>query len=307
MKIVLIAHLDTAGQSSILCKGLRDYTEHDARFIKIEKTYLDYEQDIYYPSMMKEAHNVMDQADIFHISEGIPVLEGYNLAEKLSETPFIQELHGTYTGLNWQMLLARWFKNESVYVTHLSTANVREKIGFSIYIPRSVDFRDFPQPKRNPDKIRVAHCPTNRTIKSTDLFLEIMGEIEKEYPYVETVLVEKKSWKDCLKIKATCDLVFDHLGKVEQGYGLNSIEAMVFGIPAICKLGNYTYIQHPDCPIVNVTNNTLKEQLIKLIEDDTLRKSIGKRGIKFVKQVHDIKNNVKKWEALFNYAINGKK
>ena len=52
MKIVLIAHLDTAGQSSTLCKGLRDYTEHDARFIKIEKTYLDYEQDIYYPSMM---------------------------------------------------------------------------------------------------------------------------------------------------------------------------------------------------------------------------------------------------------------
>ncbi len=307
MKIVLIAHLDTAGQSSILCKGLRDYTEHDARFIKIEKTYLDYEQDIYYPSMMKEAHNVMDQADIFHISEGIPVLEGYNLAEKVSETPSIQELHGTYTGLNWQMLLARWFKNKSVYVTHLSTANVREKIGFSIYIPRSVDFRDFPQPKRNPDKIRVAHCPTNRTIKSTDLFLEIMGEIEKEYPYVETVLVEKKSWNDCLKIKATCDLVFDHLGKVEQGYGLNSIEAMVFGIPSICKVGNYTYIHHPDCPVVNVSNDTLKAQLIKLIEDDTLRKSIGKRGIKFVKRVHDIKNNVKKWEALFNYVINGKK
>ena len=112
MKIVLIAHLDTAGQSSILWKGLRDYTEHDARFIKIEKTYLDYEQDLYYPSMMKEAHNVMDQADIFHISEGIPILEGYNLDEKVSETPSIQELHGTYTGLNWQMLLARWFKNE---------------------------------------------------------------------------------------------------------------------------------------------------------------------------------------------------
>jgi glycosyltransferase involved in cell wall biosynthesis len=306
MKIVLVGYLDIAGQSSILWKGLKDYTNHDARFIKIERTYLSYEEDIYYPTMREEAHEVMDQANVFHISEGIPKLEGYNLTDKLSEIPFVQELHGTYAGMNWQMLLARWFQHSRVYVTHLSTAMVREKIGFSIYIPRSVDFREFPKPRRDPQKIRIAHCPTNRTIKATDFFLEIMNEIEKEYPYVETVLVENKSWKDCLNIKATCDLVFDHLGKVEQGYGLNSIEAMVFGIPALCKVRNYTYIHHPDCPIVNTMQETLKDQLIKLIEDDDLRTRIGKQGVKYMQRVHDVKKNVKKWEAMYNYVIHGK-
>ncbi len=307
MNIVLLSYTDIAGQSSILWRGLNDYTDHNARLITFKRNYLAYKEDIYYPERKNEAHDIMDKADLFHVSAGIPQLEDYDLNQRLAERPYVQELHGFYARKNWKMLLSRWFKNGTIYVTHLSTQGVREKIGFSIYIPRSVDFRDFPKHNANPDTIRVCHCPTNRSLKSTTFFLRTMKEVEKKHPSVETVLVEKNSWKECLKIKASCDLVFDHLGKVEQGYGMNSIEAMALGIPALCHMGNYASIYHHDCPVVNVSHQDLMRNIIELIEHDDLRKRVGRQGLKFVKRVHDIKINVKKWNALFHYVLNQKK
>src|SRR5690606_30034247 len=46
----------------------------------------------------------------------------------------------------------------------------------------------------------------------------------------DPVLIERRSWAECLAIKGTCDVLFD---PVILGYGNNAIEAGGMGIPVI--------------------------------------------------------------------------
>lgn len=153
--------------------------------------------------------------------------------------------------------------------------------------------------------IIVHNSPTNREYKNTELFLKTMGEVEKEYPYVETVLIEGKPWKECIKEKATCDLSFDQMG-FAGGYGHQSIESMALGMPVLCGLNYYVKAIHPDCPIVSVTKDSLKERIVKLIQDDNLRERLGKKGIEYCRRTHDIKVNVHRWISLFEFIKSGR-
>src|SRR6185369_16504535 len=67
--------------------------------------------------------------------------------------------------------------------------------------------------------LRIAHAPTNRTIKGTDAFLAAAERLGRELP-VEVILVERQSWYSCLHAKAIADIYFD---QVALGYGNNAI------------------------------------------------------------------------------------
>jgi glycosyltransferase involved in cell wall biosynthesis len=71
----------------------------------------------------------------------------------------------------------------------------------------------------------VAHSPTNRALKATDLFL---ASIESVPVYPD--LIEWVTWEQCLARKAAADVFYDQL---HIGYALSSIEAMAMGVPVV--------------------------------------------------------------------------
>jgi glycosyltransferase involved in cell wall biosynthesis len=89
--------------------------------------------------------------------------------------------------------------------------------------------------------LRIGHAPTNRLLKSTDLFLQACAELQNAGVPLEVVLIEGKSWADALTLKGTCDILFD---QTAYGYGGNAIEAWAMGIPVICGAPEATLAEY---------------------------------------------------------------
>jgi len=77
---------------------------------------------------------------------------------------------------------------------------------------------------------RVAHSPTNRGYKGTEAFLAAVADLRAKGLDIEPVLIEHVTHAESLRLKATCDALFDSFWLGIQGSGL---EAGAMGLPVI--------------------------------------------------------------------------
>jgi hypothetical protein len=131
--------------------------------------------------------------------------------------------------------------------------------------------------------IRVAHAPTDRGIKSTEAFLTACRKTR-----VQPVLIERRTWAECVKVKATCDALYD---QVILGYGNNAIEAWGLGLPVICGAAPTTLATMRaqfggELPFVEATVDTIGDALT-LLKDDAARTKWGDRGHAHARRWHD--------------------
>lgn len=130
--------------------------------------------------------------------------------------------------------------------------------------------------------LRIGHAPTNRLLKSTDLFLAACDRLKADGLDVEVVLIEGKPWAECLPIKGTCDIFFD---QTAYGYGGNAIEAWAMGIPVICGAPEPTLTEYERrfgrLPFVLADPSTIYEALCALLNpaDRTLWGVTGRRHV----------------------------
>lgn len=179
-----------------------------------------------------------------------------------------------------------------------------------------------PKSKKDDSIIKIVHSPTNRAGKKTDALIRAVDLLKKEFD-VELMLLEKVPYKKCLELKKEAHISFDNIGY--GSYAGSSIEAMCFEQPSLVYLNKVTLNEISkasdlECPLINVggenqpntqhlnkimkgkANNIITAEdvssiylrLHELIEDDALRKEIGKKGRKWVKTVHDEKVVVEK-------------
>ncbi|HHS13170.1 MAG TPA: glycosyltransferase family 1 protein [bacterium] len=139
------------------------------------------------------------------------------------------------------------------------------------------------------EKIRVGHAPTSRAAKGTEHILKVLRLLEKSRP-IETVLIEKKPYREALRMKSTCQIFIDQLG--ELGYGMNAVEALAMGIPTCTSLAAGFEKAYPDHPFVRVDHRNLEAVLIRLIHNERERIERGKRSREWVRRTHDSVNVV---------------
>lgn len=141
-------------------------------------------------------------------------------------------------------------------------------------------------PGRN-DKIKIIHSPTNRKFKGTDKILKVIEQVRKERD-IEFILLENMDRRRVLEIKQTCDLAIDQVGGEMggSGYGRNSIENLSMGVPTFTEFdpGYLKFLN--DNPFINSTIDTLKEDLIRLIDDDEKREILSFEGRAWVEKYH---------------------
>lgn len=77
---------------------------------------------------------------------------------------------------------------------------------------------------------RVAHSPTNRGYKGTNAFLDVCERLKRKGVRITPVLIEHLSHGDALRLKASCDAVFDSFWLGIQGSGL---EGAAMGMPVV--------------------------------------------------------------------------
>lgn len=138
-------------------------------------------------------------------------------------------------------------------------------------------------------KLKICHATRDRRWKGSETIIDACRRLEKKHD-VEFVLIENRSHKDTLKIKAECDIYIDQVSNMGGwGYGMNSVEALSMGLCCCTNLlPEYEAFlgQHP---FVNVKKETLYEDLAALINDRGLIEKQRFAGRAWVEQTHSVK------------------
>jgi glycosyltransferase involved in cell wall biosynthesis len=165
------------------------------------------------------------------------------------------------------------------------------------------------KPEEWKEKIVVSHSPTLRRLKNTEHFLRMMKRIKARNPKVELLLIERKTYANCLVTKACADICFDQL---LLQHGTNGLEAMAFGQPVVAGSIRHKWVLpkiKEICgwiPFVNATERTLMGVLEELINEPELRKWWGLVGRAYVEKWHSheftAKRAIKTYEEAIEYA-----
>jgi hypothetical protein len=153
----------------------------------------------------------------------------------------------------------------------------------------------------NSDRIRIIHSPTNRLYKGTDKILNVIDELKKSYEF-EFILAENVPREKLLEMKRECNLSIDQVGGElgGSGYGRNSIENLAMGLPTITEFfGEYLDFL-PENPFITCNIESLKETIIKFIDNAGLLKDYSENGRKWVEKYHSYESVNKRVEKLYS-------
>jgi hypothetical protein len=135
---------------------------------------------------------------------------------------------------------------------------------------------------------RVAHSPSRRALKATDVFLRACTRLQADGLTIEPVLIENRSHADGLRIKGTCDAAFDSFWLGMQCSGL---EAAAMGMPVIagdtdCLREYGDWLGQTPYTFAN-TEDQLVEQLARLATDRAFYDAETARVAGYVTAHHD--------------------
>ncbi len=166
------------------------------------------------------------------------------------------------------------------------------KTEFLPYMKANVAQSTAPRAEFRPGQpLVIAHAPTLRAIKGTDLFMKAVAEINEQGEKIKLVLIEKVGNREAIELMKSAHVLFDQLWV--GWYGGVAVEAMSLGIPVITYLRETDLARIPqemraDLPIVRADPDSIKDVLLQLVEGriDLARES--ERAVGYVRKYHDL-------------------
>lgn len=298
MNILMITDNDPAGMGIAFTNAINRYTEHTCRLITTAEKYgFGYETDIHLPDIeddyFGEVERLLIGADIIHFHVlrdenshiGPLVIRDYIKGKKI-----LHHHHGhpDYI-INADSYNEKYKKlNRKVVV---STPDLLKIANNSVWVPNLVPLNDVNLlPRYNDsmlqDIIKVCQAPTRKYHKHTSDFIAVMAQIQNNYSNVQSMIIEKIPYIDCLKLKKTCHIVFDHM---RGWFGISSLESLSQGKPVIAGLDDWNikcikeFTGAYELPWVIARNKDELEVLLSdLIESSNLRDQIGQNSRSFM-------------------------
>lgn len=312
MNCLIVCPWDNGQQGINLCNALNKYTEHEARCITIQQSYLDFDTDILWPEWNTtkrklELRSLLADTDFFIFSELMPydtqakqVLEKIGLFRKVNPKNTIIRIAGSIARMQGDKYLLSWIRKGWMFAGPIYDWTLFEQIGRIAPVDYICPIGKIPDVKVEKDKIRVCFAPTKKE-KGVDEFTNVMREITKKYDNVEGVPITGKTWKQAIEIKARCNITFDQF--MIPSYANNAIEGMWLKHVVLSKLIPWVFMIRSDLPIVSVNNGTdLYNRLEYYIEHKELIDDIGEKGRQFVEKWHTPEKAVKTWERLIEHV-----
>lgn len=301
MKIVDFCAADTGGQSYKLTSAINKYSCHTARSLVKDLNYIDLPYDILFgnhdPEFIKE---YLSKVDIVHCHNKYRYANGW--APVNPKAKWVLHQHGRFPTIQDMQTIYDTDKQRKA-LRVVSTINLLKYVNndFSRWIPAPLDVSEMGLIKKinyvPHEKIKLAHSPTNRKIKDTELLIKICSEI----PEIELVLIEGLPYSESLRLRSLCDITFDQL---IIGYGNSALEAMCFGQPVISGMNDFVKRIIKDHigvePYVSATEQTLKSVLLKFVHEPEYRNLYGKLGNEYVKKWHDNQNVMNRVLNIYN-------
>lgn len=313
----MITDNDPAGMAIAFANALNRYTEHECRLITTAEKYgFDYEKDIHLPDLVDDDFGEIEQllrdSEIFHFH----VLKDENshlgplvIRDYIKSKKILHHHHGhpDYI-LNAKTYNEKYRRlNRKVVVSTPDLLKVAEN---ATWLPNLVPLNDvqflprydlaLPQ-----DVVKICQAPTRKFHKHTHEFKAAMQSLQQKYPgRVEQVIIELKPYMECLQIKKSCHIAFDHM---RGWFGIASLESLSQGKPVIAGLDDWNidcikeFTGADELPWVVARNQEeLKVQLEMLILDGEKRNDIGVTGRQFMEDRWSEHHVVKKLLEIYN-------
>jgi hypothetical protein len=288
---------DTAGIGAGLAKAFRR-SDVELRSMVATINYIGYPIDLRHNRRRLE--RFYDRADVVLLHNTIHAHDWYDAGQG---KPTVLMHHGRTPSETFGAICER--------ASDIGAVQVGSTIDLSVFgpvewAPPPVDIpamREIRSRSVRDGRLRIGHAPTNRDIKGTATFLEAMERLSKRYD-VEAVLIERMPWRDCLRIKARMDVLFD---QPILGYGSNAIEAWAMGIPVMAGVADRTVRaamldRWSVLPFIETSTTTLEEDLERVILDADLRAQYARIGSAHVERWHSEPVVVERMARIFGSA-----
>lgn len=299
MKILLCANTDYGGGTWFLAQAINRYTNHEARQFRMRQSYLGYPYHMLAPSLT-EIRALVDWCDVLHIRESEKFLPSDCLDKKLIVV--------TYCGRGYRKSAKKLIESRRArgWLVTVSTPDLPFYYPDSppLWIPNTrEDMLDCPG--RKYQRFTVAHAPTFRERKGTDILIRAIQGLHD----VDLELIEGITYNQCLQRKAWCHLLFDQFAN---GYGNNTIEAWALGMPVITNdlATRFTHHLEEACgylPFVKVPQDVdaLRETVDRLHRDKTFYKEMLDKGRQFFFTYHHAPVVAKRAIEIYEILLDG--
>src|SRR5690606_2291672 len=162
-------------------------------------------------STHSEVQRLAHEADLIHLTNDV---KAYTmLRQPQLRKPALLHHHGTLFRDNPKRMLAEGERFHMLQA--VSTIDLLQPAPDMLHwLPAPIDMDEMAEIRalnRRPDDglVRIVSAPTNRQWKSTALLEVAVRQLQAEGLPVELVLVEGRTWAECLAVKATADIYFD--------------------------------------------------------------------------------------------------
>jgi hypothetical protein len=142
-------------------------------------------------------------------------------------------------------------------------------------------------PPRTAGPLRIAHAPNHSHFKGSQYLESVIVKLRGLGHDIEYVTVQGVPNAEVIRLFGEADLVADQF--IGGAFGYTALEAMARGKPVM------TYVRSPDlveavdeCPLINVTPDTLEETLLWCLENRSRLAAIGAQGTAYVRRWHSI-------------------
>jgi len=302
VNVLIITDIDIAGQFYYLYRGLNTFTPFKARYICLQRTYLDYPTDIVpAEGMEQQISDVIDTSEFFIFGRSLYDFPFHPFGDRLVRNNHLVWVLGSEARLFAPKFLFEWLRRDMMIVSNIDYT-CSSNIGFSAqHIPIMVNLEDIPEKQAPPDGVtRICHTPTSRAIKQTEVFLKAVEGLKGKYQ-VETVLVEGKPWRECLQLKRSAEIMYDQMAIGSYGFG--AVESWAMKQAVVGRLSNWVRSIQPDAPMIDATPETLEERLESLLKREDFLREVQVNGRKYVEEAHDWRKVIRRWEFLIKWVL----
>jgi glycosyltransferase involved in cell wall biosynthesis len=290
---------DPAGTAIAFTKAINKYTEHTCRLITKEIRYnFMFEKDLHLPWLdskgWDEVGDLLKRSDIFHFhmtADEYIELGPFRPVDYIRGKKIVHHHHGHPDFRSNSEKYRLKYKKKRRHNLLISTPDLLKLLPEARWQPNIVPLEDSlyrPTTINDTGNIRICQAPTRKELKNTETFIQATQQLRKRYPTIEPILIENTKHIQCLRIKQSCHIHFDHM----QGYfGVSSLESLSQGKPVIAGLDAWNalhiknFTRTDEFPwVIAKTTDMFREKLKMLVNDSDMRSTIGKRARRFMEK-----------------------
>jgi glycosyltransferase involved in cell wall biosynthesis len=298
MRILMFAVNDPAGAGMALCAALSRHTECKARLVTLETRYNhNFARDMHIPDLdaadLDELETLLRTSDVFHFhmtADEDTRFGPFLPKDHLRGKRVVHHHHGHPDFRGDPEKYRRKYRERQRRNLLVSTPDLLRLLPGARWQPNAVPVDEAaytPLAARPDGPLRIGQSPTNKALKNTEEFVRITDELAATplLPRNERLLIDNVPHKECLRLKRTADIFFDHM----QGYfGMSSLEALSQGVPTVAGLDDWNLEQVEDFAglpapwVIARDGDSLKRRLEELLLDADARLHLGRRSRSFM-------------------------